>query len=174
MADVNAAIDYVLHREDAAMTGAIVELKDGAGKTRFGLTSRWHADLAAQGYFGSMPEGAALAMAMATYRSNYARPLQLAQIVSQDLANHMLSFAVNDGVHQGVVLLQQAINVLTPHAVQVDGIVGNATLLALQCLMPVSILNALRLQEIAFYRDLAEKNESDRGFLLGWVNRALA
>ncbi|MHB8303620.1 MAG: putative peptidoglycan-binding domain-containing protein [Acidobacteriaceae bacterium] len=171
MADVDAAIDFVMHQEDPEMTGSVTTLPgDAGGATRYGIASKFHPGLVAKGFFSpSMPNSEALSVAVNLYKLDYAAPMLLLGVFSQDVANHMLSFAVNDGVNKGTLLLQWAINQLMPNAVKADGIMGAKTLDAANRCMEISLLNALRLQEIEFHVSLDEPE-----FLLGWIRRDLA
>ena len=173
MADVKTAIDFVMHQEDAQMTGKITTLAgDIGGATRYGIASKFHPGLVYAGFFDfSMPNSEAYPLAQRVYAQDYCAPLLLDQIVSQDLANHLLSFAINDGCKRGVLLLQWAINELLIEAVVPDGVMGAKTVYEANRCMPTSLLNALRLQEIAFHVELAADTPQ---FLLGWLRRDLA
>ena len=66
MANVDAAIDYVLGWEDATLSGVITTAPDGK-RTRFGIDEHWHPELTNCLYFGSMGQVAALQIARGIY-----------------------------------------------------------------------------------------------------------
>src|SRR4051794_23139424 len=125
MASVASAIVYVLKQEDARMTGIVTnDSRDSGGATRFGIAQRCHPELTATGFFDAskMSTVDALAMAESVYLHCYGTPLTLASINRQQVANALLSFAVNEGVISSIKVLQSALNL------DQDGKFGNITL----------------------------------------------
>ena len=111
MANVNAAIDYVLGWEDATLSGAITTAPDGK-RTRFGIDEHWHPELTNCLFYSSMGQVAALQIARGIYDVSYCQPLCIAEIASQDVANKLLSLGVNIGVMNAARLLQDAVTVV--------------------------------------------------------------
>ena len=176
MADVKAAIDFVLRQEDSTLTGNVTTLKgDTGGATRFGLASRSHPELVASGFFDTVktPRDAALVIAEAVYNSAYAAPLDIAGINDQAAAAAVLSFGVNGGLLGDGKLFQQAC-VASGKPVTVDGHVGPGTLAAANSLNAGVLLRAFSAQALGFYARLAVEDPQDARFLTGWDNRVAA
>ena len=155
MANVQTAIAFVLALEDDHQhPGCITQLRgDSGGRTRLGIASRFHPELAAQGFFEGDPIpgssnplrwapttidlAAAADLAADLSRREYANPLLINQIADQDLANRMLGFGVNEGVHQAAVLLQRCLP-----GIVADGILGPLTIARINALDAADILAA--------------------------------
>jgi lysozyme family protein len=176
MANVKAAIDFVLTQEDATMTGEVTTLTgDTGGATRFGLASSSHPELVASGFFDVIktPRDAALVVAEAVYNSAYAVPLEIARINDQAVATAVLSFGINAGLLGDGKLLQQACGA-AGNPVTVDGHVGPGTLSAANSINPSQLLNAFSEAAIGFYGGLAAEHPQDAAFVKGWDNRVAA
>lgn len=178
MASVGDAVHFVLLQEDAKMSGDVTEAKgDPGGKTRFGIASRWHPDLVPSGFFDEhkMGRSAALAMATSIYIHQYAPPLELPSIDSQDIANRLLSFAVNEGQVEAVKLVQKALQASGWRNVDVDGEFGPNTLAAVNQVDSATLLEHWRnLQTVYYARWVAEDAPNRSGELRGLLNRAAA
>jgi lysozyme family protein len=173
MANVKAAIDFVLREEDARMTGAVTRLSgDSGGATRYGLASRAHPELVASGYFNEQESSneAALIIAEQVYETSYATPLQIAEIDDQAVATAVLSFGVNSGLRGDVELIQRACT-RTGRAVSADGDMGPGTLAAINSINPALLLGAFSSLVDAYYVETVERHPEDAGFLRGWTNR---
>src|SRR6202166_5347148 len=108
MANVDAAIDYVLGWEDSTLSGVITTTADGK-RTRFGIDEHWHPELTNCLYYGSMGQVAALQIARGIYDVSYCQPLCIAEIANQEIANKLLSMGVNVGVVNAARMLQSAV-----------------------------------------------------------------
>lgn len=172
MADPKLAVQFVLRQEDARLAGTITNgAHDRGGLTRFGLCAKFHPELVVQGFFSpAMPAAAALPLAERAYEVCYTGPLFLDQIRSQAVANALLSFAVNEGNHQAILLLQKAAigggAPLSP-----DGRLGPATVAAVNAANPAALLARYGELEADFYRRLAASDPSQQANLNGWLNR---
>lgn len=80
--------------------------------------------------------------------------------------------AVNMGVKTAAKLLQRALNSVNKTKVQVDGVIGNRTLNAILKVNDIGKLVKafLDLREQR-YRQIVERNPSQKVFLRGWLNR---
>lgn len=170
MADAKAAVQFVLRQEDSRLSGIITNrASDRGGLTRYGITAKFHPDLLVAGFFEeSMDAEDALALAEETYEEDYSGPLCLDLIHSQPLANALLSFAVNEGNHQAVVLLQRAARVAE------DGLMGPQTVAAVNAADPSALLNAYCDLEDNFYEQLVRSQPSQLPNRQGWLNRVAA
>ena len=161
MADTEQSVQFVLRLEDSRLSGEITTLPgDRGGATRFGLASRFHPGLVESGYFEmdgdapKIPHDEALAIAEKTYEEQYAAPLQLVEIKSQDVANRLLSFAVNEGATEAVAIAQLAAGSLGTR-ITVDGVIGPVTLAAINAVEPDSLIREIRYAQRAFYQTLS-------------------
>jgi lysozyme family protein len=173
MSDVKQAIDFVLRQEDSILAGKVVDLRDGAGWTRFGITSKFHPELIASGFFdeSKVNRDEALAIAERVYSASYAAPLYIGEIKDQRVATAVLSFGINSGSKNAAILLQRAI-IEAHRRVTVDGIIGPATIAACNACDPDNLLTAYTVLAKLFYHDLAADKPSNEKFLRGWNNRA--
>ncbi len=171
MADVQTAVEAVMREEDSTLSGKITTIPgDVGGKTRFGLASRFHPELESTEFYTTMPTDEALALAESTMARTYAAPLMIEQIADQALATKFLSYGVNEDPERAVQAMQFALNVLLPDArIVADSKMGPLTLAAIKRCMPISLLNAFKLEMIQRYVIYAKDN-----VLRGLVNRALA
>lgn len=186
MADVKAAVDYVMKQEDSTLSGVITRTPgDAGGTTRFGLTQRWHSELTPQGYFDgvaehpgssrltptTIPTDRALPMAETAYETQYGQSLCLDQIDNQAICTAMLSFAVVEGPQKAVQLLQAALDGCGARVDQ-DGTLGPMTLNAVNETAATALLPAWIAQEKGYFAALASHNPTQQKFLAGWDNRA--
>lgn len=174
MADIKQAVDFVLRQEDSRLSGEITTLPgDRGGRTRFGIAERFHPDLTRSGYFDSMPPDEALETAEEIYAEQYGAGLHLDRIDSQEVANRLLSFAVNEGPHEAVTIAQRACIGLGCDITD-DGQVGPATIKALNSVEPEAWLNFNRSLQEAFYRHLVTTQPNLMPYLHGLLRRANA
>jgi lysozyme family protein len=167
MANVNAAIDYVLGWEDAGLTGCITTAPDGK-RTRFGIDEHWHPDLMNCLYYSSMGSVAALQIARGIYDGHYCQPLCIAEIVHQEIANKLLSLGVNVGVKNASLMLQIAL------MVEGDGRIGPLTLHALDLADPAKVMEDLRAEATHYYEQVVARYPNQQMYLQGWLRRASA
>jgi lysozyme family protein len=165
MANVNAAIDYVLGWEDANLSGVITTAPDGK-RTRFGIDEHWHPELTNSLFFSSMGQVAALEIARGIYEINYCQLLCIADITDQEVANKLLSLGVNIGVVRAAKMLQNAVTVVG------DGRIGPLTLHALDLADPDKVLADLRTEAESYYEELVKGNPDLAVYRAGWLRRA--
>src|SRR5579863_3604699 len=96
MANFGNCVEWVLRLEDRKLSGKIVKLQDGAGYTRYGVTSKNHPELPPE-FFTTMPVAEALELAKQVYWQWYWIPIKGSQLPTDELAATLLSFDVNDG-----------------------------------------------------------------------------
>lgn len=167
VADTTVAINYVLSWEDAGLTGIITETHDGM-RTRFGIDEHYHPELTESLYYSSMGATAALAIAIAIYRTSYCPCLCIEEITSQAEANKLLSLGVNVGVVRAAKMLQDVL------AVEGDGHIGPLTLQKLDYADPPQVLKALREEAEDYYLAIVRAHPEKRIYLDGWLKRAAA
>jgi lysozyme family protein len=172
MADLKLAIDFVLLQEDATLRGVVTHTAgDPGGATRYGIAERWHPELTVTGFFdpARVPAHEALTIAEHIYAVQYAEPLLLAEIEDQQVANRLLSFAVNEGPGEAVKIFQRVLPALVPLFVLAtpDGLLGPHTLWAINKADPGRLREAIAAAEAEFYRAWVAQQPTQRAHLLG-------
>ena len=152
MADPNVAIIKTLHNEG----GFVNNPDDRGGPTNMGITQ---ADIP-----GTPIQSITIAQAEAYYSENFWKTFY-SQIASQDIANKLFDMGVLFGVVTVVHLLQSALGVTT------DGVVGPATLEAINAADPTSLLTAFKSLLVTRALGIGSSNPSQRQFVAGWVRR---
>ncbi len=109
--------------------------------------------------------------AIMIYRKVYWEPIQADKINSQKLANLIFDARVNHG-YTGIKIVQKVINTLgySPQ-LQVDGIVGQKTIEAINSIAPHTLHNGILDGRIQLYHHLAISRPGNERFLNGWLNR---
>lgn len=167
MAQFEPIIQWLLYQEDSHKNpGKIVDLQDGAGLTRFGLTQRWHQKDLPPDFFSTMSFANAVQTAKQVYRKSYWNAIDGDQIDSDLIAAMLLSFSVNDNSLIAVEALQRVLGV------DVDGHIGPHSLSELNSKDPAVVAEQFRLGWIDFYNQIVKIAPSKQQFLEGWINRA--
>jgi lysozyme family protein len=174
MADFKQAFHFTMQHEDPHLSGVVTT--DAGGRTRFGIAQKFHPDLAESFFDG--PAEDALDLAEEMEERDYWRPMRLAEIASQSVASKLFDMGVNMGIHQAGHLAQRAANVLLqgaglPHLVE-DGVIGNATIAAINSADPEQLHQLLCQFCAEFYRHVAANNPAQAVNLAGWLKRAAA
>lgn len=176
MANFGNVIEWVLRLEDRTLAGKIVNLGDGAGWTRFGLTFRDDSNCVSPTFWTTMPREEALDEAKQAYYDIYWTQIQGTAIDDDEVAAEIMSPAVNMGVETAVKLLQRTLGLGED---DVDGVLGSGTLRAIRSAGQAqgypALAEALREAQEAHYQTLYDKNPTrDAKFIHGWENRARA
>jgi lysozyme family protein len=167
MADIVAAITYVLKNEDRKLTGVVTS--DSGGTTRFGVAQKFHPDL--DPTFYTCPKDQALAIADQIYKDEYAAPLQLSLIISQPIANKLLDIGINCGVKVAAGMAQNGVCDLGQH-VTIDREIGPASVAAINTVNSVALMNRLIVLSQNYYRSVAIKQHASANTLASWLTRA--
>src|SRR5208283_4911306 len=108
MAQYPPALEYILQFEDPKH--AYANIPDNKGNVIAGVNSlAFPADFAA---IAALPQNQRARAVAQFYQSNFWNPLRLGGLNSQDVANRVLDEAVNTGLREAAVALQEAINTL--------------------------------------------------------------
>jgi lysozyme family protein len=167
MASFEPIIEWLLFQEDDHRTpGKIVNLGDGAGFTRFGITSKNFGALVPANFFTTMSFTNAVQVAKSIYQDQYWHHLNGDRINSDQVAAPLLSFAVNRNIPTAVKALQRVLEV------EQDGVLGLITVAVLNEKDPDAVNNLFRAEWIYYYQHIAAVNPNDAKFLGGWINRA--
>lgn len=167
MANFEPIIQWILYQEDDHKSpGKIVNLGDGAGLTRLGLTQRWHQQDLPEQFFTTMGFNAAVMIAKAVYHKQYWILLSCDLINYDQVAAPLLSFAINDNPLIAAKTLQHVLGVTE------DGHLGPKTLAELNSKDPDQVAKLFRAAWIDFYHNLIIIAPSRQQFIDGWINRA--
>jgi lysozyme family protein len=164
MADSRKAIEVVLKHEDPKLEGVVTQ--DSGGTTKFGIAQKFHPDLDV--------ESLTLDQAEQIYEEQYWSGIRGEEIESQEVAAKLLDMAVNMGIHQAVVLMQRALNVMYLPSLQEDGVCGAKTIAAINACDANLLLPVLRSFCAEFYRHVVAVKPEDQKYLHGWLARANA
>lgn len=99
------------------------------------------------------------------YRSLFWDAIKLDQISSQRVANFTFDWYVNSGVW-AVKALQEAMCLVA------DGVVGPATIAAVNGAKEDVLMGVLVEKRISFYEGIVARHPEQGKFLQGWINRA--
>jgi len=164
MANFETIVEWLIYQEDShRVPGKIVDLGDGAGLTRFGITSNNFGQVVPTNFFTTMPFGTALEVAKNFYQSQHWHHINGDKIAHDEIAAPLLSFAVNKSVPTAVKHLQRVLGL------QEDGVLGLNTLSELNSKDPVITAKLFRADWENYYRQVASVNPNDAQFLDGWI-----
>ncbi len=158
----NKFLDYIFEVEG----GFTDDENDRGGKTTWGITEEEAREF---GYTGDM-RNLTKDFAKNIYLKKYYLGNKLDKVNNDKVALSICDWAVNSGKN-GIKNAQIAINQLTNANLDVDGIIGNKTLEALNAADPKMFLKEYHELQRAFYKNLAARDSSQEGFLKGWLNR---
>ena len=99
------------------------------------------------------------------YKERYWDRMKLGRIDSDAIASVLLSSCVLSGVRRASRMAQVAAGV------PVDGFIGPKTLNAISAMEPRLFVALFALLRIDRFREIANRNKTQRKFLRGWINR---
>ena len=154
--------DYLLKVEG----GYSDDKNDKGGKTKYGIIEEEARDF---GYKGNMQD-LTKDFAKNIYLKKYYLGNKLDKVVNDKVALSICDWAVNSG-RNGTKNAQIAINQLTNANLDVDGIIGNKTLDALNAVDPEKFLEFYHNLQKNYYKGKVETDKTQEDFLAGWLNR---
>ena len=154
--------DYLLMVEG----GYSNDKNDKGGKTKYGIIEEEARDF---GYKGDMQD-LTIDFAKNIYLKKYYLGNKLDKVVNDKVALSICDWAVNSG-RNGTKNAQIAINQLTNANLDVDGIIGNKTLEALNVADPEKFLEVYHNLQKIYYKGKVEADRTQERFLTGWLNR---
>ena len=154
--------DYLLRVEG----GYTNDKNDKGGKTKYGIIEEEARDF---GYKGDMQD-LTIDFAKNIYLKKYYLGNKLDKVVNDKVALSICDWAVNSG-RNGTKNAQIAINQLTNANLDVDGIIGNQTLEALNPADPEKFLEVYHNLQRIYYKGKVEADRTQERFLTGWLNR---
>ena len=155
-------LDYIFEVEG----GFTDDENDRGGKTNWGITEEEAREF---GYTGDM-RNLTKDFAKNIYLKKYYLGNKLDKVVNDKVALSICDWAVNSG-RNGTKNAQIAINQLTNANLNVDGIIGNKTLEALNAADPEKFLEVYHNLQKIYYKGKVEADRTQERFLTGWLNR---
>jgi lysozyme family protein len=152
MADPKIAIALTLVHEG----GYVNNPNDPGGVTNMGITQ---ADMPGQDMRALTVE-----QAENYYVQSYWKPFY-SQIESQSIASKLFDLGVLFGVRTAIEAIQTALDITA------DGVFGEETLAAVNSAEPVTLLLKYRTEFVRRAFAIGAEKPSERGFVIGWVNR---
>lgn len=138
---------------------------DPGGETNFGISKRSYPGLDIRSLTREQAE--------TIYYRDWWERYGYGGIASGPIAAKVLDIAVNIGPHRAHSLLQEAVNATGGTRLAADGILGRATMGAVNAhACPEYLLSALKLGAVRYYLDLCRAKGSTR-YLAGWLRRAV-
>ena len=154
--------DYLLKVEG----GYSNDKHDKGGKTKYGIIEEEARDF---GYKGNMQD-LTKDFVKNVYLKKYYLGNKLDKVNDDKVALSICDWAVNSG-RNGTKNVQIAINQLTNANLDVDGIIGNKTLEALNSADPEKFLEVYHNLQRIYYKGKVEADSTQKKFLDGWINR---
>lgn len=106
------------------------------------------------------------------YKNDYWTPIQGDHLHDDTLAVEVMEEAVNMGTRVAIKFLQSAI-LACGGKIEVDGKMGDKTLVELKKHDPKILLACIKSQSMSYYMSLVHQHPALRKFLKGWFNRVL-
>ena len=167
MAEFNEAYEKMIRNEGGYINHKVAG--DRGGQTFAGIARAFHPNWAGWHLIDLNQESSEkiIPLVMSFYRDNFWHKIKGDQIKDQLIAESLFDFSVNTGVRTATKLAQIVVG-STP-----DGIIGNKTLASLNATQEQLFISKYALAKVARYTNIVKRDNSQRKFLLGWLNRKL-
>lgn len=139
---------------------------DAGGETKYGITEE---DARNFGYKGDMQD-LTIDFAKNIYLKKYYLGNKLDKVNNDKVALSICDWTVNSG-RNGIKNAQAALNRINGSNLDVDGIIGNKTLEALNAVDSEKFLEVYHNLQRIYYRAKVEADRTQGRFLTGWLNR---
>lgn len=148
--------------------GYVNDPSDSGGETNYGVTVKVARE---NGYTGEMIN-LPVELAYDIYKAKYYDAVKAGEM-PELIAEEVVDTAVNMGTGRAGKFLQRALNLVTDCELVVDGMIGKATLSALNSYMakrndPETLCKILNSFQGYYYAELAESRVKDRKYVYGW------
>ncbi|MDR2067383.1 MAG: hypothetical protein LBP41_00110 [Holosporaceae bacterium] len=153
------AFEYLMYHEG----GYVNDKQDAGGETKFGISKRSYPHLDIKNLTQDQ--------ARQIYFADFWLKIKCEDIVDENVAIKLFDLAVHAGIPQAVKLIQRALRAAGTQVTE-DGIIGSATLAAVNKADQTDLLAALKSEAAGYYRLIANANPSQQRFIEGWLSRA--
>ena len=157
-------LNWLLSLEDSQLRGVIIDLGDGAGLTRFGITQKFDGASVPPSFWSTMNRDEALAAARQFYQTKFWDMLSLGDLGNVVLAASVLSCAVNCGAGRAIELCEQALEVAPRNWTAIRAALNEAA--------QAPLLQRFVAAWQAYYKGLVDRTPEDARYLAGWLARA--
>lgn len=169
MASFRNSLNFVLDNEDSQREYADVPDAPPGARAISGINS--HSYPADYAHIAALPQAERGPAVAAFYAANF-WDHWLAEVASDPAAARIMDAEVNEGQGTGIRLAQEAANKARSSNLEIDGVWGPATVLAINACDPQEFVGCFRAARIARYQDLVKKNPARAVYLDNWITRA--
>ena len=167
--------DYAFIRTIEKEGGFSNDAEDRGGRTNLGISEAVFEDALRRDIISGISDirFLTIAQAKAIYKADYWFPIKLDMIQNQEIAAEIFDTAVNMGRSRAIKIVQESLNFLG-EKLDVDGIMGNLTLVAIQKWINKDVralfvcLNGFQFMK---YVDIVRNDSSQIRFSRGWTKR---
>jgi len=146
--------------------GYVDHPNDPGGETKYGITKRIARKYGYKGDMKDLP----VETAREIYYSQYIIEPKFHLLTDPKIQYEAFEQGVNMGQHRAVRHLQKAYNAIHYQVIQVDGIVGNQTLKAVNnSIYSNDIFKAMNVLQGAYYIELTQNDNKYKSFIRGWL-----
>ena len=139
---------------------------DKGGKTKYGIIEE---EARRHGYKGHMRD-LTKDFAKNIYKTDYYDKCKLEKVNNDKIALSIFDWAVNSGNARAIKKAQLILNELG-YKLEVDGVIGNKTISALNTVNVSKFLNKYHEAQRRYYKIIVYNNPKQKVFLKGWMNR---
>ena len=161
MADFNIAIKDVFSPRNEGSTFSNVS-SDLGGATKYGVSKRFYPQVD----IVNLTEEQAAKI----WKDSFWTPNRLEEINDQEIANKLLNMIGNSNT--AIKQIQIALLKLGVR-VKVDGVIGSATITAINSSNPIALLALFKLERIEYYLNIVDSKPDQLANLKGWTRRVL-
>lgn len=145
--------------------GYVNDPNDPGGETKFGISQQTYPELNIKHL--------TLDDARYIYKRDYWNPLRLDEIIDFKVAGEIFDTAINTGIRQAGLIVQEALDFLGELLI-IDGIIGPRTVLGINiwCLRDSeSLYKALNGEQYRVYKKIVKKKPHLKRYSRGWLRR---
>lgn len=168
MSDFQEAMKFLLPHE----RGYADSVHDAGGATKYGISLRFLLTINPSATKETI-KNLTIADAYAIYRKHFWDKYNVGSIKSQKIANKIFDMYVNMAPKASGKVIQTAINNTGDKEVSVDGVMGNATINAVNDINENKLLPQIKLSAIAHYLAIVDFNIAELPNFRSWIRRAL-
>jgi lysozyme family protein len=165
-------MDSIIEKVILQSEGGLSDNKsDKGGTTKYGISIKWYSSID-KTITKETIESLTLQQAVALYKKHFSKPMRIEEVNNDCLKEKIFDMCINMGVGQASKLVQRACNILAQKDELVeDGNIGLVTIRKVN-FYGGEMLPVLRALQYMFYKNIVDKNTSQKVFWNGWRKRA--